>query len=109
MLAPWSSELAAALRRDREELLVAFVILPAQLRGTDPEEFGGAQQRLRLLQETEHDYAALVAAGAEATRLETSLECADRQATEREADSAALLIRQMRELVAAVAARLPSP
>ena len=64
---------------------------------------------MRLLQETEHDYAALVPAGAEARRLETSLERADRQATEREADSAALLIRQMRKLVAGVAARLPSP
>ena len=56
MPGPWSSELAAALRRDREELLVAFVALRAQLRDADPEEFdGGEAERLRLLQETEHD------------------------------------------------------
>jgi hypothetical protein len=103
---PWSSELAAALRRDREELLVAFVILRAQLRDAAPEEFeGGEEERMRLLQETEHDYAALVSAGAEAAKLETTLERADREATERETDLAALLIRQLRELVAAVAAR----
>ena len=34
----WSSDLAAALRRDGDELAVAFVILREQLRGTDPEE-----------------------------------------------------------------------
>ncbi len=110
MPGPWSSELAAAPRRDREELLVAFVVLRAQLRDADPEEFdGGEAERLRLLQETEHDYAALVSAGAEAARLETTLERADREATEREADLAAVLIRQLRELVAAVADRRPGP
>lgn len=57
----------------------------------------------------EHDYAALVFAGAEAVQLELTLERADREVTEREADSAALVIAQMRELVAAVAGRLPHP
>jgi hypothetical protein len=46
-------------------------------------------------------------AAAEAARLETMLERADREATEREADLAAVLVRQLRELVAAVAARRP--
>ena len=106
---PWSSELAAALRRDREELQVAFVILRAELRNLGPEEFeGGERERSRLLQETEHDYAALVSAGAEAARLESMLERADREATEREVDLEAVLVRQLRELVAAVAARLPA-
>jgi hypothetical protein len=105
---PWSSALAAALRRDREELLVAFVILRAQLRDSTPEEFESGQgERLRLLQETERDYAALVSTGAEAARLETTLERADREATVREADLAAILVSQLRELVAAVAARRP--
>jgi hypothetical protein len=91
-------------------LLVAFVALRAQLREADPEEFdGGEDERSRLLQETEHDYAALVSAGAEAARLESILERADREATEREVDLEAILVRQLRELVAAVAARLPAP
>jgi hypothetical protein len=107
---PWSSELAAALRRDRQELQVAFVALRAQLREVDAEEFdGGEDERFRLLQETEHDYAALVSAGAEAARLESTLERADREATEHEVDLEAILVRQLRELVAAVAARLPAP
>ncbi len=110
MSRPWSSEVAAALRRDREELLTAFLVIRAQLRDTDAAEFaGGEDERLRLLQETEHDTAALASAGAEAVRLEAMLERADREVTEREADSAALLIAQLREQVAAVAARLPSP
>lgn len=80
MATPWSSELAAAIRRDREQVLVAFVVLRAQLRDADPDEFdGGEKERSRLLEETEHDYAALVSAGAEAARLETSLERADRK------------------------------
>ena len=108
MSPPWSSELAAGLRRDREELLVAFVILHAKLRDAGPEEFvGGEDERSQLLRETEHDYAALVSAGAEAARLESTLERADREVTDREADSAALAIAQMRELVAAVTSRLP--
>jgi len=65
-------------------------------------------QQSRLLQETEHDYVALASAGAEAARLETMLERADREATEREVDLEAILVRQLRELVAAVAARLPA-
>jgi hypothetical protein len=106
---PSSSELATAIRRDREQVLVAFVVLRAQLRDADPSEFdGGEDERSRLLEETEHDYAALVSAGAEAARLETTLESADRQATDGEFDLAAVLITQLRELVDAVAARLPS-
>ena len=54
------------------------------------------------------DYVALVSAGAEAARLETMLERADREATEREVDLEAILVSQLRELVAAVAARLPA-
>jgi len=80
------------------------------LREADPEEFdGGEDERHRLLQETERDYAALVSAGAEAARLESILERADREATDREVDLEAILVRQLRELVAAVAARLPAP
>jgi hypothetical protein len=106
---PWSSEFSAALRRDREELQVAFVALRAQLRAVVPEHFdGGDEERSRLLDETERDYVALVAAGAEAARLESTLERADREATEREVDLEAILVRQLRELVAAVAARLPA-
>jgi hypothetical protein len=106
---PWSSELAAALRRDREELLVLFVVYRGQLRDAEAKEFeGGADEHSRLVQETEHDYVALTSAGAEATRLETKLERADREATEREVDLEAILVRQLRELVAAVAARLPA-
>ncbi|MBV8988715.1 MAG: hypothetical protein JOY58_18245 [Solirubrobacterales bacterium] len=109
MPGPWSSELAAALRRDREELLVVFVAYRSQLRNTAPNEFpGGEDERLRLLQETEHDYVALVSAGAQAARLEAMLERADREATEREVDLEAILVRQLRELVAAVVARLPA-
>jgi molybdopterin-guanine dinucleotide biosynthesis protein A len=107
---PWSSELAAALRRDREELLVLFVAYRAQLRTAEAKEFeGGEEEHSRLVQETEHDYVALASAGAEAARLETTLERADREATEREVDLEAILVRQLRELVAAVAARLPAP
>ena len=49
-----------------------------------------------------------VSAGAEAARLETVLERADQEATEREVDLEAILVSQLRELVAAVAARLPA-
>lgn len=110
MSPPWSSELAAGLRRDREELLTAFLIFRAQLRDAHADEFaGGEDERSRLLQDTEHDSVALASAGAEATRLETMLERADREVTEPEADSAELVIAQMRELVTAVVAWLPSP
>ena len=108
MSPPWSSELAAELRRDREELLTAFLIIRGQLRDAHADEFlGGAKERSRLLRETEHDSVALASAGAEAARLEAMLERADREVSDREADSAALLIAQMRELVAAVNDRLP--
>ena len=101
---------SAALRRDREELQVAFVALRAQLREADPEDFdGGEYEQSRLLHETEHDYLALVSAGAEAAGLESMLERADREATEREVDPEAILVRQLRELVAAVAARRSGP
>ena len=107
---PWSSELAAALRRDREELLVLFVVYRSQLRNADAKEFvGGEDEHSRLVEETEHDYVALASAGAEAARLESTLERADREATEREVDLEAILVTQLRELVAAVAARLPAP
>lgn len=110
MSRPWSSALAAGLRRDREELLVAFLVIRALLRDTRADEFvGGEDERSRLLRETEHDSAALASAGAEAVRLETMLERADREVTEREADTAALVVAQMRELVAAGVARMPSP
>ena len=50
---------------------------------------------------------ALASAGALSVRPETELEGVDREVTAREADSAALVIVQMRELVAAVRRRLP--
>jgi hypothetical protein len=91
-------------------LLVLFVIYRAQLRNAEATEFeGGEDEQSRLVQETEHDYVALASAGAEAARLETTLDRADREATEREVDLEAILVRQLRELVAAVAARLPAP
>lgn len=49
----------------------------------------------------------LVEAGAEAARLQTDLEAADREATTREVDSAALLLTQMSELTDAVRERIP--
>lgn len=60
----------------------------AQLRDTRADEFaGGEDERSALLRETEHDSVALASAGAEAMRLETTLERADREVTGREADS----------------------
>jgi hypothetical protein len=44
-------------------------------------------------------YVAIVAAGAEAAQLEARLEAVDREATDRKADTAALVITQMLELV----------
>lgn len=109
MSRPWSSELAAELRRDRQELVTAFLILRGQPRHTRAEEFvGGEAGRSRRLQDTELDAVALASASAETVRLETTLERADRPVTDREADSAALVIAQMRELVEAVNARLAS-
>jgi hypothetical protein len=79
---PWSSQLAADLRRERERLLFAFVELRAALRNTDESAFaGGASERTRALEETETDYLSLVVAGAEGVALETLLETADREAT----------------------------
>ncbi len=110
MSPPWSGELAAELRRDREELVTAFLILRGQLRTARAEEFvGGEDERSRRLQDTELDAVALASASAETVRLETTLKRADRPVTDREADSAALVIAQMPELVEAVNARLPSP
>ena len=66
------------IRRDREELLVRFVAYRAQLRNAEATEFeGGEEEHSRLVQETEHDYVALASAGAEAARLETTLERAE--------------------------------
>jgi hypothetical protein len=77
----------------------------AKLRNAEADDFeGGEAEQLRLVHETERDYAALVSAGAGAVRLETTLERADREATKPEVDLEAILVRQLRELVAAVAA-----
>jgi hypothetical protein len=89
--------------------LVAFVELRARLRETDPSDFaGGDEERGRCVGQTERDYVARVEAGAEAARLELSLAAADREATAREVDTAGIVVRQMRELVGALADRLPS-
>lgn len=83
--------------------------LRALLRETPPTDFaGGATERDEAVEQTEHDYIALVEAGAEAARLEASLASADRQATPREVDSASIIVTQMRELVDTVADRLPT-
>lgn len=55
-----------------------------------------------------HDYVALVEVGAEAAQLQAELEAADREATSREVDTAALLLTQMNELAEAVKARIPA-
>ncbi len=108
MSAPWSSQLAANLRRDRTRFLVAFVELRSQLHRTTDSDFnGGAIERAQALAETEHDYVALVAAGAEAAQLDAQLEAADREASDREVDLATLVVAQLQELVNAVAGRLP--
>lgn len=108
MSGPWSSQLAANLRRDRLRFLVAFVELRRELRQTTDSDFdGGAVERSQALADTEHDYVALVAAGAEAAQLEAQLEAADREASDREVDLAALVVAQLQELVNAVAGRLP--
>jgi hypothetical protein len=97
-----SSQLAADLRRERERLTSAFVELRATLRRTGNAEFAaGANERARLLDETETDYISLVAAAADALQLETQRETADREATERKVDSAGLVPEQLRELVTA--------
>ncbi len=105
---PWSSQLAADLRAERTRLLVAFVELRALLRQADESRFAeGYVERACLLDETETAYVALVSAGAEAARLEAVLDAADRESTQREVDSAALILRQLRELVQELNRRLP--
>jgi hypothetical protein len=105
---PWSSQLAGDLRRERERLSFAFVELRATLRRTEPSAFAdGATEHARLLAETETDYLSLVTAAAEALQLETVLEAADREATEREVDSATLVLEQLRDLAVALWHRLP--
>ncbi len=109
MSPPWSSQLGGAVQRDRQRLLVAFVELRARLLDTTATDFpGGQRERAEALAATEDDYVALVAAGAEAVGLAAELEIADREATQREVDAASLVLRQMRELVRAVASRLPA-
>jgi hypothetical protein len=62
------------LQRDRQRLLVAFIELRARLGETAASEFaGGEDERADALEQTEHDYVALVASGAEAARLEAQL------------------------------------
>lgn len=108
MSPPWSSAVAASLQRDRQQFLIAFVELRARLKKTVPSDFaGGIGERGEAFEQTERDYIALVEAGAEAARLESSLASADREATAREIDTAAIVVRQMRELVGALADRLP--
>ena len=108
MALPWSSALAASLERDRQRLLVAFVELRAALHRTTSSDFaGGEPERADAFTQTEHDYVALVEVGAEATRLQTVLEVADREATTREIDTAGLFVAQMDELAEAVRKRLP--
>jgi hypothetical protein len=78
------------------------------VRATSAADFErGAAARADALRETEADAVALVEAGAEALTLEDALAAADREASAREVDSAAIVILQRRELVAATAARLP--
>jgi hypothetical protein len=63
--------------------MVAFVELRARLRETPAARFvGGEAARDNALEQTERDYVALVAAGAEAAQLEVSLGSADREATQ---------------------------
>jgi hypothetical protein len=105
---PWSSQLAADLRDEHVQLLFAFLELRARLRKIDESAFaGGAAERARLLDETETDYVALASAGAAAARLEAVLDAADREATQREVDSGAVILEQLRELVGALSRRLP--
>jgi hypothetical protein len=96
MPGPWSSQLAGDLRRERERLLYTFLELRAILRDAAGSTFPGqAAEHVRLLGETEADYVSLVAAGAAAMQLETLLESADREATERELDTATLLLEKL--------------
>lgn len=109
MSPPWSSALAGSLEEDRHFYLFAFVEARSLLMQTSSDQFpGGEAERAQALVQTEHDYNAIVGIGAEAAQLQATLEPADREATDREADTAALLITQMRELTDAVKARIPS-
>ena len=108
MCRPWSSQLAADLARERARLQIAFIELRSLLVRSDSSAFaGGAVERTRMLAETEHDYASLASAGAEAVRLEARLEFADREATQREVDAASIILEQLSELVSGVNRRLP--
>ena len=107
MSGPWSSQLAANLRRDRLRYLVAFVELRSELRQTTDSNFdGGAVERSQALDETEHDYVALVAAGAEAanSRRSSRPRIAQHQIVGRLGSP---VVAQLQELVSAVAGRLP--
>lgn len=105
---PWSSALAASLEDDRFAYSVAFVEARSLLMRTTAEQFpGGEAERADALAQTEHDYVALVETATANYDLQRTLERADREATDREADTAALLTIQLRELVEAVEARLP--
>lgn len=105
---PWSSQLAGDVRRDREELLIAFVELAHELRAATPAAFpGGKQEQAAALERTAEDYVVLVAAGAEVMRREVALEQADRRATQREVEDIAGTLQQMLELVTALQARVP--
>jgi alpha-D-ribose 1-methylphosphonate 5-triphosphate synthase subunit PhnL len=106
---PWSSQLAGDARRDREELLVAFVELAHELRAAEPAAFAGGEQELAAaVERTAADYVVLVAAGAEVMRLESALETADRRATQREAEDIAVILQRMLELVTDLQARIPT-
>lgn len=109
MSLPWSSALAASLEEDRIFYLVEFVEARALLRQTTNDQFpGGEAERADALLQTDHDQIALLDVTSEALRLQRTLEPADREVTPREADTAALLDIQMRELIEAVKARIPS-
>lgn len=89
-------------------MLVTVVELRATLRRADTSVFAeGEMERSRLLDETQTDYVVLVAAGADGINLERRLEAADREATQREVDAAAVMLEQLRELVRALRRRLP--
>jgi hypothetical protein len=73
------------------------------LAATSASDFpGGAVERVRELDDTEHDYVALVATGAEAAALEATLASADRDVTERELDTAELLMDPPEVVAAAI-------
>lgn len=90
------------------QLLIAFLEARARLLHTTSDQFaGGEAERASALVQTEHDYNALAEVGAEAASLQADLEQADREATAREAATAALLVTQMTELTEPVRTRIP--